>query len=204
MAILDGLVGKEAAPAGPIQSAEGDERHPLALTPDEAAQIPPVKQIVEGEIPGVYVNASEKDDPLWSFLKINLPVIGKLGLGVYKSADSSKVALFNPETVPDIKSLDAQGQLDSQLVPFSQFAGQKVDLGALRGQPKTEATGSTTDLGVQPAASPTPAQPIPSTPPATGKKLATTRLANLTPDQPTEGPRPGAGRLINGLLKRAV
>jgi hypothetical protein len=205
--ILNSLI--DSAPqeeSGPISAQE--ERNPLALSPEEASSVPPVKEIVSGQIPGVYVPVAQaKDDPLWNLLKLNFPALGKLGLSVYKSADSSKVALFNPASVPDIKSLDQQGQLDKTLSPLDQFSNEKIDLGALRSQgaPAAAPASGSTDLGVTPSAAPAPSMSAAAPAPAGAQnKLASSRLGALTLDQPTEGPKPGQGRIINGLLKRAV
>jgi hypothetical protein len=60
-------------------------------------------------------------------------------------------------------------------------------------------------MNLPPGASPAPAAPIgPSQPAGAQRALATARARAMQPGAPTSGPEPGAGRLLNQILKPVV
>lgn len=190
MALVDSLIGSQdpnGTPGAQISMQPEQPEAPADLPVEEVAALPPVKAVIEGQPPAVYVPEGTRN-PMTDILTANFPKLGELNLSIYKSLDK-KIVLFNPEKLPaeTLQQADKAGNLDSVAAP----------LDAILNAP---APGE----GEQAPASPAPQPMTPGITPRAQSKLAGKRIASLMEKSPTDRPVAGGGRILNSLLQRAV
>lgn len=167
----------------------------LETLPADIVDIPVIYNIAKGSPPAV--SAPDKsDDPAVQAITKHAQDLVAAGFGLYQSIDGKSWVLFNTQAISaaDLHDADAAGKLLEVAPAFSSVKTAAPGQGA-PGQPP----------GAPAAAPQAPAQVPESQPaPSVQRKLATSRQANLAPGGPTSGPAPGAGRLLNNILKPAV
>lgn len=133
-----------------------------------------------------------------------------VGMGMYRSLAGDLGVLFNRAYVSDQEIMDADkaGQLASVAPSFDEVNQQLSSAGQnhpILDKSRTPPTGFKTSgppaVGATPPISPAPGaqQPAPASP-----KLVAGKARNIPAGSPTSGPKPGAGRLINQILKPVV
>ena len=170
--------------------------------PDELIQIPAMQAVVAGS-PGAFsaVLSQFEKRPEAKIIASNKDNLMKAGFGLYRSLDGQTGAVFNQLFIsPDeIKMADQQGQLQTIAPNFDQLNAEVAGAGANNPvmaegvRPEGFATGA-----AAPASGP---QPMAA---SAQKSVATKRANNLQLGNPTSGPVPGAGRLLNTILKPVV
>jgi hypothetical protein len=170
-----------AAPEAPAAETSSE-------LPDEVLQIPAISALLTGSPPATFAT-SESQSPELAVLEKNIEGLTNSGFGLYRSQDKSKIVLFNNLVItPDeIKEADASGKLESIAVPFDELNGAMAE-GFQAGAPNSSA--------------PAPAGTPPSS--SAQKKTQTARLKNVQAGSPTEGARPGQGRILNNIAKTVV
>jgi hypothetical protein len=127
------------------------------------------------------------------------------GFGLYKSLSGDTGVVFNtlhlhPE---ELVAADKAGKLQQIAPPFDQVNDMVAKAG-----PDTHPVLTAGDVPTGPKGPPMPTPPqmasgnmphAPANPPAQRQ-----RVKNLTLGSPTSGPQPGAGRLLNSILKPVV
>lgn len=173
--------------------------------PDDLLQIPAMQAVVAGS-PGAFsaVLSQFEKRPEAKIISANKDGLMKAGFGLYRSLDGQTGVVFNQLFLsPDeIKSADAAGQLATIAPPFDQLnmevsgAGADNPVLAEGARPEGFAAGM-----AAPAAG-----PIEVSPPAAAaqKSFATKRANNMQLGGPTSGASPGAGRLLNNILKPVI
>ena len=130
------------------------------------------------------------------------------GFAFYRSLSGELGVLFNQMKISgeDIKAADKAGKLRLVAPDFDLVNHQVAKSGA-----NHPAFGATASTGLAQPASSAPPQAasgsMPLAPPAPAsvqRRYAQQRVMNLRPGSPTSGPAPGAGRLLNQVLKQAV
>jgi hypothetical protein len=187
--ILDSLIGQNdpASPGAQIQPESPEAPAAGQLDLDQVAELPPVKQVLAGAPPAVWV-PEDFSSPLTKILGANLPALGELGLSLYRSPNK-RLILFNPQVIPSeqLQKLDAEGKLDSVAAPLEGL--------------------ETPEAPTAPQAAPIAAGPVSGAPglaPRAQSKLAGARLNSLMPKSPSQQAAPGAGKVLNSLLTRAI
>jgi hypothetical protein len=165
-----------------------------------------LSDLVEGNPPAVFAPAGMKPSPELA-AQTNPGVMNHLGLAVYRPHDQTIAAvLFNPHhiSLKEIQKADKAGKLDKVAKPISEYFGGGP--GGVGDGPTGGLTGNQVTQD-QPANAPSPAtvaiEPK-STFSADAQKMAVEmRSKNFATQDPTAGPVPGGGVILNSLLKRA-
>lgn len=182
----------EPAPTEDTQTAPAADSQGAEL-PEDVLKIPAIAALMAGSPPATYAPKDSKSPEL-SVLEKNLKELTKSGFGLYRTKDKENFVLFNNLLVsPDeIKAADAQGKLDSIAAPFDQL-NKDMSVGFKGGESESE------------NAAPAPAAPAGNPPSsAAQKKTQNARLKNIQVGGPTDGPRPGQGRVLNNIIKSVV
>lgn len=130
----------------------------------------------------------------------------KAGMGLYRSLQGDIGVLFNRLFVSDQEIMDADksGTLMKVAPGFDEVNSQISKAGdkhPILNKDFQTPTGFKT--GTPPAIGAGPALTAPAAPPAPPKIVAG-KARNIGAGSPTSGPKPGAGRLINQILKPVV
>jgi hypothetical protein len=173
-------------------------------------QIPAIQAVFVGSPPAMSMTlkGSEDREEVKLLTESKDTLIG-LGFGFYRSLDGKTGVMFNGMRIhaEDLKAADKAGKLRT-IAPDFDILNHEVAKAGPAGHPVLSAkpmTGFATPTSAAPpqaASGSLPLMPPPSA--AVQRKLAQQRVMNLQPGAPTSGPVPGAGRLLNQVLKQAV
>lgn len=187
------------APVEPVVATE--EVTETAELPDELLQIPALQGLFAGSPPAFSASLKEFEKrPEAKTISKNKDALMGAGMGFYRSLDGQRGVVFNTLYVSgdDLKKADQSGQLSSVAPEFTQvndsIAGSGDANPVLNAAPPSGMANSappTNAPGAMPAPQPASAQ----------KTIASQRNKNLQVGAPTTGPDPGAGRLLNSILK---
>ena len=185
------------SPAAPSPAKAG-------AIPDEVLSIPAVQAVLAGKPAAVSAPIEEfAKRPEAAAIVENKDALLKAGFGLYRSLAGNVGVLFNtlhlhPE---ELKQADKAGQLLKIAPSFDQVNAAVSSSGA--NHPILNTT--SVPAGPKGAPMPTPPQaataPMPPPPASVQKRAMNARVTNLQPGAPTSGPQPGAGRLLNSILK---
>lgn len=173
----------------------------------ESFNIPTMQAIFAGQPPAVSVPVGTEDPELNTIWNEREKLM-KAGIAFYKSMSGQTGVIFNALKLhPDVlKQADKAGKLQEVAPPFD--AVEK----ALKSNPEGHPI-----FGVDPNAELTPPQPpgpippqsgngalVPPPPPAMLRTIQAERVKATIPGGPTSGMRPGAGRVLNSLMKPPI
>jgi hypothetical protein len=199
-----------AAPSDQTAAAVPPASEPAsdsATLPEEVLAIPAMHGLLNGAPPAIYSPNVRRNDPDLTIIAKNADPLVNAGFGFYKSKDGKYSVLFNTAYISEnqLKRADAAGHLTQVAAPFDQVRSSYDAAIAGPGAAPT-----TAPIATDAAPAPVPsavAAPQPLTPPissGTQQKITTARLKNLSLGSPTSGPAPGAGRVLNNILKSTV
>ncbi len=208
-----------AQPPADIQPNGSESAQPAAESaqtaksglPDELIHLPAMQALLAGSPPAVSASIAEfASRPEAALLSQHKDAVMKAGIGLYKSLDGNLGVLFNQFYVSGaaVQAADKAGKLLDLAPPIDAVAAKLS--GAGEAHPSLHAGAPPDTLAPEPAlaaAAPgaTPAAPSAAPAPASVQnKLQTQRSKNLQAGSPTSGPKPGAGRLLNAIMKPAV
>lgn len=195
---------KESAPMGAdvIPEPKAKAKAGSSKLSDELLQIPAMQAIFAGQ-PAAFSTSIEDfaQRPEAKIIEDNKDAIQRAGVGFYRSIAGDMGVLFNQLHMAgqDLIEADKGGRL-LELAPAFDEVNQAVSTSG-EGNPVLSAQvpgGAKTANVPAPAPSPAPA------PASVQNKLTTARLKNMSPGSPTSGPSPGAGRILNNIMKSAV
>jgi len=178
---------------------------------DELLKIPAIQAVFAGSPPAVSAPIAEfAKVPEAKLIVKHKDQLLAAGMGFYKSLAGDTGVLFNQLHVhgDDLKAADQAGQL-AQIAPsFDQINMAVAKSGAnhpvLNAKVPTGAKAPTPQAAPQ-INSPMAPQAAPKAPAAAAqRKLMTARVTNMQPGAPTSGPSPGAGRILNSILKPVI
>ncbi len=183
--------GSPAAPEGaPADAPKSD----VSGLPDEVLQIPAIQGILLGAPPATYAPA-DASFPEIEVVNRNGKALLSAGIGAYRTIDKKNMVLFNSLYLKpkELEAADKAGKLDDVAVPFEEL----------------NSSFSENFEGAAPAEEAAPmmgSAPMPMSQPDAGvqNRMATMRAQNMAPGGATTGQRPGAGRVLNNILKPAV
>lgn len=191
-------------PGGPQPTSQpGVLQEPLtpkdeskAVIPDEVLKLPAFRALLQGSPPAVKVTQAEfQSDPTVATIQGFAEPLLYSGFGFYQPKDGQSSVIYNSQFIDGkaLKIADDKGQLDTIAAPYSElkaFFDQNIGEAAVEGAAPAAAA--------PPGASGAPA------PASTQTKLATSRINNLATGSPASGAAPGAGRVLNNILKSTV
>lgn len=182
-----------AEPAAPQGSSD---------LPDELLQLPAVQGLFSGAPPAFSTPIAEfAKRPEAKLIEDNKDALQRAGVGLYRSLAGDLGVLFNQLYIAgnDLVEADKAGRLLEVAPPFDQVSQSISQSGESNPVLNAAVPGGAKTAGVS-----TPA-PTPSPSPASVQnKLTTARLKNIPQGSPTSGPAPGAGRILNSILKPVV
>lgn len=125
------------------------------------------------------------------------------GMAFYRAQNGDLGVVFNQLFVPpeEIQRADQEGRITEIAPPL-----EDVEQAILTGDPNANPVLNAQTPGSPPVAQAGGAAPT-AMPPAGGgtpSRVTTQRKQNLAAGSPTSGPRPGAGRILNEILKPVV
>lgn len=194
-----------AAPApAPAAAAPPDTKMPEALL-----RIPAMQGLMTGSPGAVSDNIKDfakRDDA--GVLTKNKDWLSRAGFGFYRSLDGDTGVVFNALYVhpEELKAADAAGKL-KEVAPDFDSVNHAI---GKSGRAHPALTAGPVPKGLKGAPIPQPPQmaqvppPTANIPPpsaAAQKSLMGARVTNMQPGSPTSGAVPGAGRLLNQVLK---
>lgn len=201
--------GTPVAPEVQPQNNEGDVASPDAASapeglPPEVLQIPAMQALLAGKPAALSASLKEfSTRPEAKVIVQNSDTLQKAGFGLYKSLSGDLGVVFNqfhmhPE---ELVAADKAGKLTEIAPPFDQVNHATSKSG--KDHPILSA--SEVPQGLKSAPMPNPPQAAsPVTAPVPDQKQTQARLKNIAVGGPTTGARPGAGRLLNQIMKPVV
>lgn len=208
----DAETSPEVTPQAPeTPPTEGGD----AKIPDEVLKIPAIQAILAGQPAAVSAPLKEfSARPEAKAIIKNAPTLQQAGFGLYRSLSGDLGVLFNQMHIhgEDLVNADKAGKLTEVAPPFDQVndavgkSGKDHPILKTQGVPN----GFKSATPVQPPqASPEVTNPAPAPQSMGGPGPAQlqanrARLQNLAVGGPISGPRPGAGRILNNVLKPVV
>ncbi len=200
-----------AAPAvAPVVPTEPAPEEDAGGLPPELMQIPAIQAVLVGSPPATSMSIKGSEDrEEVALLTKNKDALLGAGFGFYRSLDGKIGVMFNQMRIhaEDLKAADKAGKLRDVAPDFDILNHEVAKAGpaghpVLSAKPPTGLASPTAAAPPQAASGSLPLMPPP--PAAVQRKLAQQRVMNLQPGAPTSGPVPGAGRLLNQVLKQAV
>jgi hypothetical protein len=171
---------------------------------DELLQIPAIQAVFAGAPPAVSTSLKDFGNrPEAKLIGDNRDELQSMGIGFYRSLGGDLGVLFNQLRLSgqDLVNADKEGRLQEIAPPFDTINSEV----ATSGDKHPSLSASAPTGGATAAPTPPAPMPTPNTQPASVQnKQATARLKNVQPGAPTSGPVPGAGRIMNAILKPVV
>lgn len=167
---------------------------------DELLQIPALQALFAGAPPAVSTPLKEfSQRPEAKIIEENKDELMKAGIGLYRSIGGDLGVLFNQMHIAgqDLTEADKQGRLLEVAPPFDQVTESIMGAGENHPILSAKVPAGPKTAGAQ-------AVPASNTPASVQNKQATARIKNLQPGSPTSGPLPGAGRIMNNILKPVI
>lgn len=172
--------------------------------PQELLQIPAFQGIIAGEPAAFSVPiAGFENSPEGKLITANKDPLLKAGMGFYRSLGGDIGAIFNRMFLADteIQTADKEGRLTEVAPPLSEVNQMISQSGQANPvlQDKPRPTGLKSAGPAAPAPGPTvPPNQLANKSPA---RAIQAKMRNLDVGSPTEGAKPGAGRVLNQILK---
>lgn len=196
----------ETTNAGPTASTDTKPTEIFQDLPPAVAAIPAVRMLAIGEPPAFRVEPGQYFPELEPLGK-DIDKVLQGGLDIFKT-QGGEVVVYNPLFIgeAELKQADATGKLGEIIPPYGELSGsepQEVSDEKFQElvQAQDAAPSKMQALSVEEAPQQAAAQPPPA---KVQGQINSARVQNVKPQAPTSGPAPGSGRVLNGLLKRAV
>ena len=183
-----------SSPAGNTAPANSESVPDTAAPlPPEVLELPAMYGLLHGAPPAIYAPV-DAQAPEFEVVAQYAPQLVEAGFGFYTSQDKKLGVVFNSTYVTEeqIREADKAGKLTEVAVPYETVRDQY---------------GSAISGELLPAAPPPVAPTVAAGSPPSARsqsKITTARVKNLSPGAPTSGPRPGAGRILNNIIKPVV
>lgn len=190
--------------------------------PDALIQVPAMQAVMAGQPPAFSANIKQfASNPVAKLITQNKDSLMKAGMGFYQSLSGDLGVMFNQMYIhpEDVQAADKAGQLLKIAPPFDAInasVGQAgldspaLKVGSMPGgaaMPTMKAPPQMSNGGQMGTPSSRPAATGPAMSPASSaieRQVMGVRAKNVSPGSPTSGSSPGAGRLLNQILKTAV
>lgn len=197
----------EVTPTAPQPQPQSQAESGPSL-PEELIQIPAIQGMIAGQPPAFSVTIADFEKlPEGKTIVANKDSLMQAGMGFYRSLGGDLGAIFNRMYLSDteIQEADKAGQLQQVAPPLAEVNQMLSQSGA--GHPVLQ-EGAPRPTGFKssgaPAPTPGPVAPMQPMQPAQAKtpaRVMQAKMRNLNVGSPTEGQKPGAGRILNSILK---
>lgn len=175
---------------------------------DELLQQPVMQALMAGSPPAASTQlATAAESPIGQLVVQNLDALKQAGFGFYRSQDGNLGVMFNQVKInpQEIVQADQQGRILEIAPPLEQI--EQAIMADPSANPVLSAQAPTEQGGAAPP--PIPGGTAPAPAPGGGGgglegRLFTARKNAAQPGSPTEGPKPGAGRLTNAIMTPVV
>lgn len=173
--------------------------------PDEVLQIPAMQALFAGQPAAVSASITEfAKRPEGKLIQQNKDGLLKAGINLYRGLDGDTGVVFNQAYLsgPELQAADKAGQLSQIAPPFDTVNDQVAKSGA-----NNPVLNAKSPSGFKTAPVPEAPQMASAVPPASAgvqTQAQSARVKNLTTQGPISGARPGAGRLLNTVLKPVI
>ena len=193
-----------AAPAAPEVTPTETKSKAGGLS-DELLQVPAVQALFAGQPAALSAPIEEfQSRPEAKLLLDHKNELQKAGMGLYRSLDGKIGVIFNQLHIhgEDIKAADKAGQLQ-QVAPSFDVVNDAVSKSGADNPVLNAQAPAGAAMAKAPAMATNPPTAPQLPPPAASAQKVTqsARLKNAALGAPTSGPAPGAGRLLNTILK---
>lgn len=198
-----------AEPAAAAAPTSKDAKKAAGALPAELIQIPAIQGVLTGEPPAFSASIEAfSARPEGKLIQQNAQPLMDAGIGLYRSLGGDIGVLFNRMYVADseIQEADKAGTLAQLAPPFDEVnmaLGKAGPNNPVMRKDRQAPTG----FKQGGAKTPTPGPVTPSSAagvPKSSQRTITSKQRNTMPGSPTSGPKPGAGRLMNDILKPVV
>jgi hypothetical protein len=197
-----------AAPQAPTPSPSPEAQVPAeggsqGSLPDELLQQPVMQALMAGSPPAVSANIEAAQQTEFGQAVAQYgQQMQRAGFGFYRAKSGDLGVVFNQLFLPpeELLKADEAGTLTELAPPLEQ-----VEQAMLTGDPNANPVLNAQTPGAPPVAQPGGgAAPVAGPPRPTPSRVTTQRKQNLEAGSPTSGPRPGAGRVLNAIMKPVV
>lgn len=213
--VVEPLPGSETPQVTPqVTPREGtppEEEVTEGELPEELIRIPAVQAVMAGSPPAVSMplkNADNREEV--QVIAENKAALEAAGMGFYRSISGDLGVMFNGLRIhpEDIQAADKAGKLQAVAPDFDAINREVAQSGANHPILKADRPPAATPIAASAATAPQAASGklslVPPAPASVARKLAAQRIMNLQAGAPTSGASPGAGRLLNQVMKPAV
>jgi hypothetical protein len=193
------IVQPKTAPAEVVPSSDAPKA-PEGGFSDDLLKIPAMQALFAGQ--PAALSTSLKDfakRPEAKVIQSHKDELQKAGIGLYRSLAGDLGVLFNQLHIAgqDIVAADKAGRLLEVAPPFDQVNSAVASSGEANPVMNAAVPQGPKTAGIPPI----PASPAPA---SVQNKTATARIKSLSPGSPTSGAAPGAGRILNSIMKPVV
>lgn len=193
-----------AAPAPePAPSEQPAPEAKDAALPDELLKVPALQAVFAGQPPAV--SAPIKDfqkRPEAKLIAENKDALMQAGMGLYRSLSGDLGVIFNQLRInpQQLVEADQAGKL-TEVAPSFDQVGQEVSKSGLKHPVLNASAAPSAPMSAGAPSVPQAANMPAPAPASVQKSVEDKRTTSLSTNKPTSGPRPGAGRLLNSILK---
>ncbi len=198
---------KEGVTAAPeVVPNENAPKAKAGAFPDELLQIPAMQALFAGAPPALSASLADfAKRPETKLITGNKEALMKAGIGLYRSLAGDTGVLFNQLHIngEDLIQADKEGRLLEVAPPFD-----SINEATSKSGDQNPVISASVPGGPKTATPALPASPSPSAggnqPAAVETQTNAARIKNLSPGGPTTGMSPGAGRVLNTILKPVI
>jgi hypothetical protein len=189
--------------AAPVEQAPAEA---TATLPDDLLRIPAMQAVFAGQPPAVSASLADfSKRPEGKLIAKNKDGLLQAGMGLYRSLAGDLGVIFNQLYLPpeQLQEADKAGKLLDVAPPFD-VVNQQV---ASSGEKNPVLNHPGVPQGLPKYNPPAATQPSAAVKPMSAKaesKVTTARAKASQLGAPTSGPNPGAGRILNSILKNPV
>jgi hypothetical protein len=221
MAELDSIVQPVNAPATPVPQSPAPAPTPEPAVepepeagqdiPEELLQIPAFQAVVAGSPPAISIklaNVGNREEI--QLIAKNKDTLLNSGFAFYRSLSGELGVLFNETKISgeDIKAADKAGKLRMVAPDFDLVNHEVAKLGpdhpVFAAVPNSGGAAPPVSSASVPQAASGRLPLNPPPPASVQRRYAQQRMKNLQAGPPSTGPAPGAGRILNQILKPVV
>lgn len=211
------VISPEPISASPPAPDEGQGEKTPTL-PEPLLKVPAIQAVMAGAPPALSANIKQfAKNPAAKLISANKDLLMQAGMGFYKSLSGDLGVIFNQLHIhpEDLQAADKLGKLTTVAPPFDSvnhaIAKSGLENPVLKPvqvptSPKPPTLKAPPSFGQvpSPVPAPQPATPVRQATAALQKQILGARAKNASVGSPTSGPAPGAGRLLNDILKPVV
>lgn len=196
--------------ASPTQQQQQQPAEEMPIAP-ELLKLPAIQAVMVGNPAAISmpVKGSENREEVGLIAK-NKDALMAAGMGFYRSISGNLGVMFNGLKIhpDDLIAADKANQLTKLAPDFDKVNHEVGKSGKnhpiLQAGAPMAAAASPRSSAIAPQAASGSLPLVPPAPASVARKLAAQRVMNLSPGAPTSGPAPGAGRLMNQVLRPAT